>query len=95
MANVELVLRELEQMNSDELKRVTNKVKDVRAMLGARAVRTFKVGDLVSFDARGVVLLGTVTKINRKNILVKEKGGYTTWRVPAVMLKPVQKMSVV
>jgi hypothetical protein len=94
MANVELVLRELERMNNDELKRVVEKIKDVRVMLGARAARTFVVGDLVSFDARGMAVLGTVTKVNRKNILVKEKGGFTTWRVPAVMLKPVREMSV-
>ena len=60
----------------------------------AKAVKSgLCVGDTVRFNGRnGQYVIGTVSKVNRKFVLVKEnRGAYLpmTWRVPASMLETV------
>jgi hypothetical protein len=47
----------------------------------------------VSFAARGMQVLGTVTKVNIKTIQVKQDNAYTTWKVHASLLHPVKEMA--
>ena len=71
---------------NDELSEIIEAVELQRQFLSVQAVRSFIVGDAVEFTARGRVIQGEVTKVNRKNIKVRENG-YGTWNVPAAMLR--------
>lgn len=78
-------------MNNDDLNQVIMAVKQRRTWLSKNAVRTFRVGDIVSFNNRGMTVLGTVQKVNIKNIHVKQSNSATVWRVPANMLTPTKQ----
>lgn len=82
------------QMNNEELNQITEAVKQRRTWLSRSAVKSFQPGDTVSFNSRGMVVLGTVQKVNIKTIHVKQNGSYTVWRVPANMLKAVPPMGM-
>jgi len=75
--------------SNDELNQIIDAVKLQRQFISVQAVRSFAVGDTVEFTARGRVIQGTVTKVNRKNIKVRE-AGYGTWNVPAAMLRQAE-----
>ena len=72
----------------DELKQIIDAVKLQRQFITAQNIRSVAVGDTVEFEARGRTVQGTVAKVNRKNVKVRE-AGYGTWNVPASMLKQV------
>jgi hypothetical protein len=76
--------------SNEDLNSITDAIKFVRAQLASKAKYTFKVGSTVKFtNARsGTVVLGTVDKVNRKFIIVRENGKAFggSWRVPANML---------
>jgi len=72
----------------DELKQIIDAVKLQRQFITAQNIRSVAVGDTVEFEARGRTVQGTVAKVNRKNVKVRE-AGYGTWNVPASMLKRV------
>jgi hypothetical protein len=69
----------------DELRQIIDAVKLQRQYISMQNIRSVKVGDTVSFGARGRTVTGEVVKVNRKNVKVREHG-YTTWNVPAAML---------
>jgi hypothetical protein len=71
---------------NDELNQIVEALKLQRQFISVQAVRSFRVGDTVEFTARGRVIRGTVDKVNRKNIKVRE-AGYGVWNVPAAMLR--------
>ena len=74
---------------NDELNQIIEAVKLQRQYLSMQSIRVLRVGDTVEFTARGRVIRGTVTKVNRKNVKVRE-AGYGTWNVPANMLAVVE-----
>ena len=75
------------QMNNDQLNEVIEAIKLKRQYLSKQAVRSFLVGDIVSFTKKdGRQVTGSVRKVNRKYIVVSEHVGGTQWRVPATML---------
>lgn len=84
------VLNAIRNMNNDDLIEVIRAVKDRRNWLARSTARSLTVGDRVRFDAgrRGFVV-GAVTKVNPKNILVKQDGGFTTWKVQASLLEKI------
>ena len=84
----------IHRMDAADLARVIDAVKMRRTYLTRQKAATLMVGDRVSFAARGMQVLGTVTKVNIKTIQVKQDNAYTTWKVHASLLKPVQDMSV-
>lgn len=51
-----------------------------------KTVNPFKVGDTVSFDARGTTIIGTVKSVNIKTVSVDTPQG--KWRVSPGMLRP-------
>ncbi len=85
----------IQKMNNDELNAVVRAIKLRRTYLARQTARTFAVGDRVSFAARGMQVLGSVVKVNPKNIHVRQDNSGTTWRVHASLLSPVKKMSEV
>jgi hypothetical protein len=74
----------------DELKQIVDAVKLQRQFISMQNIRSVVVGDTVEFEARGRTVQGTVAKVNRKNVKVKE-AGFGTWNVPASMLKRVEQ----
>jgi uncharacterized protein YkvS len=74
------------QMDNDQLNQLVESIKLKRTHLSRQAVRSFAVGNVVSFTSRdGNTYTGTVQKVNRKYIVVNTPQG--SYRVPGSMLK--------
>ena len=74
-----------EQLNS-----IAMAIKFARNQLAAKAKFTLVKGSQVKFTSSksGQTVLGTVEKVNRKFIIVRENGkAFGNWRVPANMLQ--------
>jgi len=77
---------------NDQLDSIVMAVKFARNTIAKRNKSSLWVGDTVKFTSsrRGELIMGTVQKINRKFIVVRENGNRNlTWRVPANMLEAV------
>jgi ribosomal protein L35AE/L33A len=77
---------------NDQLDSIVIAVKFARNTIAKRNKSSLWVGDTVKFTSsrRGELIMGTVQKINRKFIVVRENGNRNlTWRVPANMLEAV------
>ena len=70
MSNLNKVLSEIAIMDSEEINSVVEAIKLRRTFLAKSTVRSFNVGDVVEFDARGGIIKGTSTKKAIKNITV-------------------------
>ena len=89
MNNVRTAVEAIRNSNNDELNQIIEAIKLQRTYLARTTARALAVGDTVEFTGRnGATHTGSVTKINRKTVLVKE--GYTTWKVTASMLRVVE-----
>lgn len=75
--------------NYDDISTVYAALGAKRDFLTRSRVNVLDVGDEVSFLSRGRTVIGRVRKINRKTILVEERGSSTVWKVPAAMLTKV------
>lgn len=78
-------------LSSDELGDLGLFMKERRNELNRGTIRELRIGDDVKFDAgnRGIIK-GTVTKINKKTVMVLEKkntGRTCEWRVTASILE--------
>ena len=77
---------------NEQLDSIVMAVKFARNTLVKKNKQSMWVGDTVKFTSSrsGETVLGTVQKINRKFIVVRENGNRNlTWRVPANMLEAV------
>ena len=78
---------------NEQLNAIGMAVKYRRNQISKDVKRGLCVGDSVKFPGRnGQYVIGTVSQVNRKFVLVKEqRGAYLpmTWRVPASMLETV------
>ena len=74
-------------MSSQELDSVVTAVKLQRTWLARQASRSVTIGSAVRFNARGRVIEGVVTKVNRKTIMIRENSSLTTWRVHATLVE--------
>jgi hypothetical protein len=83
----------IQKMNNDELNAVVRAIKLRRTYLARQSANTFQVGDTVNFAARGMQVVGTVTKVNVKTVQVRQNNSLTLWKVHASLLSPVRKMS--
>jgi len=74
---------------NDELNSIGDAIKFARSQIVNQNKREMRVGTLVKFTSSrsGMVITGTVKKVNRKFILVTETNKPSTWRVPANMLE--------
>jgi hypothetical protein len=86
-------LTAINRMDMDQLNAVIRKVKERRNYLTRQKAVTFEIGDTVNFAARGMQVVGTVTKVNLKTVQVRQNNSLTVWRVHASLLSPVKKMS--
>lgn len=92
MNNFATALTAIHKMDDAQLNAVIRAVKDRRTYLARQKTATFMVGDTVNFAARGMQVLGTVTKVNVKTVQVKQNNTATVWKVHASLLSPVKKM---
>jgi hypothetical protein len=78
------------QFTNDQLNSIIAAVTFARNQLAQRTRFTLVKGSQVKFvsSRSGKTVLGTVEKVNRKFVIVKENGMmFQTWRVPANMLE--------
>jgi hypothetical protein len=76
--------------SNEDLNSIGDAIKFARTQLAAKAKYTFRAGSQVKFTSSksGQTVLGTVEKVNRKFIIVRENGkAFGNWRVPANMLE--------
>jgi hypothetical protein len=93
MNTIQNVITAIHNMNNDELNQVVEAIKLQRTFLARQKAVTFRVGDTVNFAARGMQVVGTVTKVNTKTVAVKQNNAFTTWRVHASLLKKVDTLA--
>ena len=77
---------------NEQLNSIAMAIKFARNTIAKQNKRSLWVGDSVKFTSSrtGEVVLGSVQKINRKFIVVRENGNRNlVWRVPANMLEAV------
>ena len=74
-------------LDSDGLDVITNAINYRRKEVNQEIKNQFNVGDNVRFIGQGDEIRGTITKINRKYIVVKENEGWTQWNVSPSLLK--------
>lgn len=88
MNNVQQIISLIHKVQTnDELNQILDAWKLKRTYLTRQNVRQLAVGDSVQFNGRNGLTKGTVSKINRKYIIVDT--GFSKWRVPANMLEKV------
>lgn len=81
------VSRFLTQANKDELNEVIRLIKVRRTILTQQAAMSFFVGDRVSFEHKGDLIIGTVTKVNPKTIIVQpDDKPWSSWKCTATLL---------
>lgn len=75
----------INSMDKNQVNSIVDNIKLRRTRLAREAVRSFEVGDHVTFTGRGgSTVKGTVVRIKVKNIVVDTGAG--KWNVPASML---------
>ena len=76
-------------LNNNEINEVVNTINFRRKELSRLVKNQFSVGDKVSFNSKskGGIIEGVVTKINRKNIVVKQDDSVISWSVSPSLLK--------
>ena len=93
-------LTQIQQVNSaimfgdftnEEISSIIDAVKFARASIANQNKRALTLGTIVKFTSSrtGMPVTGTVQKINRKFIIVRETNNLSNWRVPANMLTVV------
>ena len=78
--------------SNEDLNSIGEAIKFARAQLGQKNKFTLRTGSQVKFTSSktGHIVLGTVEKVNRKYIIVRENGkAFGNWRVPASMLEAI------
>ena len=77
-------------LTDKEISEVISTINFRRKELNQQVKRQFGIGDRVWFNGRnGVKVEGKITKINRKNIVVKEDEGWIQWSVSPSLLREV------
>lgn len=77
------------QASEDEIKEIIDAIKFRRATLARTTRNMVRLNQTVSFTSRNGKVVGTVSKINRKFIIVTDSATRSNWRVPANMLEVV------
>ena len=83
MSKIQSLFIEASDMQMQEIAQMFN---DARSIKTARAARTFKVGQHVSWTGRRGAMSGKVIKVLKKNIRVKTEAD-GIWNVAASLLK--------
>jgi len=78
-------------MNSDELDQLIDVICLRRQYLTKEVIRSVRIGDTVTFDTRDRTVVGEVTKVARKNLVVMEHSQNTRWKVAAGLVQKIEK----
>ena len=92
MNNINEIIQAVQNItNEEELQALNSFIVDKLRLIHSQkqfaAAVQFKIGDQVRFDSRRGPVEGTVIKINKKTIHVKD--GMTTWKVSPSLLQSV------
>lgn len=71
--------------SEEELRQISKIAKRAWSVLQQKKVTNFAIGDTVTFNAKGVVLTGTVEKINQKTVSVRVSPT-ERWKVTGTLL---------
>ena len=93
MTNLQNAIDAIRKLDNNEIDRAIGEIKARRTYLARQSANSFQIGDRVSFAARRMQIVGTVTKINFKTVQVKQSNTATVWKVHASLLKPVKEMA--
>lgn len=75
-------------LDNDGLNEIINTINFRRKELNRLIKNQFSVGDKVFFNSRNRgIIEGVITKINRKNIVVRQNDSFTNWNVSPSLLK--------
>jgi|TARA_R100000455_G_C6167483_1_gene50270 sRNA-binding protein len=74
------------EASDEQMQEIAQMFNDARSIKQARAARTFKVGQHVSWTGRRGAMSGQVIKVLKKNIRVKTEAD-GIWNVAASLLK--------
>tara|TARA_Y100000593_G_C4314588_1_gene340177 strand:+ start:844 stop:1113 length:270 start_codon:yes stop_codon:yes gene_type:complete len=75
-------------LDNNELNEIISTINYRRKELNRQVKNQFSVGDRVWFNSRkGTKIEGEITKINRKNIVVKQDDSFTSWNVSPSLLE--------
>ena len=74
------------EASDEQMQEIAKMFNDARSIKTARAARTFKVGQHVSWTGRRGAMSGQVIKVLKKNIRVKTEAD-GVWNVTASLLK--------
>ena len=74
------------EASDEQMQEIAQMFNDARSIKTARAARTFKVGQHVSWTGRRGAMSGQVIKVLKKNIRVKTEAD-GIWNVAASLLK--------
>lgn len=85
---METVMTLIGKADNEQLAQLLERFKLQRTFVQNQTRRSLVVGDTVEFVARGKVINGSVSKVNRKTVIVRQ-AGFGNWKVPADMLKKV------
>lgn len=90
--NVQEIVKEilLGNLTNEDLNKVSEAVVFARAQIAKQNKFTLRAGSRVKFNSArvGREVIGTVEKVNRKYIIVRDSQTMGCWRVPANMLIP-------
>lgn len=79
--------KKIYELDSSEIRECYDLLRAQQDRLTREATECFFIGDEVFFQSRkGMKVYGTVEKVNRKTIIVKEEDSFRTWRVSANLL---------
>lgn len=92
--SVETIINDIRAVRSpEEMREIIDAVNLQMTFLTRKNIRNFVIGDKAKFtDGHGRTVVGTVTKVNRKTVQVRQSnsGGLfgTLYKVPASILEP-------
>ena len=84
----------IEDMNIDELlelnRMICRRIDELQDRETLQALTQLRVGQKVAFDTREGPVLGIVTKINRKTVIVLGADGTKQYKVSPALLRPLR-----
>jgi len=84
----------IDDMNVDQLmelnRYICRRIDELRSQENLQALSQLRVGLKVTFEGREGPVLGIVTKINRKSVIVLDEDGTKQYKVSPGLLRPLR-----
>lgn len=87
---IEIDGKSIYECSKEELKAFQEELKLAFNLIRQREVLQFHPQQKVSFEHKGVVVTGTVIKVNQKSVSVKEDNSHRSWNVSPGFLTIVE-----